>query len=116
MVLVYAESLNGQFKKAAFEAVSYGKKTADVLGVPCEALILGTQAGNAAELGKYGAAKVHQVSDAGLDAFDSQVYAAVIADAAKSLGAQVVVLSHSSTGKSLAGRLAVRLEAGLGFQ
>jgi electron transfer flavoprotein alpha subunit len=113
MVLVYAESLNGQFKKAAFEAVSYGKKTADVLGVPCEALILGTQAGNAAELGKYGAAKVHQVSDAGLDAFDSQVYAAVIADAAKSLGAQVVVLSHSSTGKSLAGRLAVRLEAGL---
>ncbi|MEO1714453.1 MAG: electron transfer flavoprotein subunit alpha/FixB family protein, partial [Bacteroidota bacterium] len=47
-----------------------------------------------------------------LNQFDSQVYTKVIATAANELGATVVVLSHSSTGKSLLGRLAVRLEAG----
>lgn len=112
MVLVFAESLRGHLKKTAFEAVTYGKKTADQLGVPCVALTLG-KVENAGDLGKYGASRVLNVADAFLDHFDSQAYTATIADAAKSLGANLVVLSHSSTGKSLAGRLAVRMNAGL---
>ena len=111
MVLVFAESQKGNFKKSAFEAVTYGHKTAQVLGTDCVALTLGNVSG-AEELGKYGASKVYNVGDGGLDNFDSQVYAAVIGDAAKELGAQVVILSHSSTGKSLLGRLAARLDAG----
>lgn len=112
MVLVFAESPRGQFKKPAFEAVTYGKKAADLLGVPCVALTLG-KVENAGDLGKYGASRVLNVADASLDHFDSQAYAATIADAAKTLGAKLIVLAHSSTGKSLAGRLAVRLNAGL---
>lgn len=112
MVLVFAESPRGQFKKAAFEAVTYGKKTADLLGAPCVALTLGTVK-DAGELGRYGASRVLNIADASYDHFDSQAYAAAIADVAKSNGATVVVLSHSSTGKSLAGRAAVRLSAGL---
>lgn len=111
MVLVFAENVKGQFKKAAFEAVVYGAETAKVLGTSCAALVLGG-AGDAGQLGKYGAEKVYQVSDAGVAAFDSQVYAAVIANAAKELGAQAVILSHTSTGKSILGRLAARLDAG----
>lgn len=111
MVLVFAENQKGQFKKAAFEAVTYGYKTAQALGVDCAALILGT-AGGADVLGKYGASKAYHVTDSRLDAFDSQVYTAVIAAAARQLGATVIVLNHSSTGKSILGRLAVRLEAG----
>ncbi|MEQ1745966.1 MAG: electron transfer flavoprotein subunit alpha/FixB family protein [Saprospiraceae bacterium] len=113
MVLVFAESPRGQFKKAAFEAVTFGKKLADSMGLPCAAVVLGTNASNAAELGRYGASRVLHVADAGMNNLDSQVATIVLAEAAKQIGATVVVLSHSSTGKSIAGRLSVRLEAGL---
>ena len=112
MVLVFAESPRGNLKKAAFEAVTYGKKTADILGVSCVALTLGTVK-NAGELGVYGASKVLNIADAAFDHFDSQAIAAAVASVAQQQGATVVVLSHTSTGKSVAGRLAVRLNAGL---
>lgn len=111
MVLVFAEAINGQFKKAAFEAVTYGNKTAQALGAECVALTLGN-VDNAGQLGQYGAAKVYNINDANLSGFDSQVYAAAIGNAATQLGAKVVILSHTSTGKSLLGRLAARLNAG----
>jgi electron transfer flavoprotein alpha subunit len=111
MVLVFAEATNGKFKKAALEAVTYGNKTAQILGTSCAALTLGTVE-DAGQLGKYGAGKVYNVSGGNLDSFESQVYAAVIADATKQLGAKVLIISHTSTGKSLLGRLAARLDAG----
>ncbi|MBL7976967.1 MAG: electron transfer flavoprotein subunit alpha/FixB family protein [Bacteroidetes Order II. Incertae sedis bacterium] len=111
MVLVYAESPNGQLKKAAFEAVAYGHLTAQAMGTSCVALVLGDVA-DAGQLGLFGASTVYQVQKDHLSNFDSQVYSAVIASAAQKLGAQVVVVSHTSTGKSLLGRLAVKLNAG----
>ena len=111
MVLVFAESQKGQFKKAAFEAVTYGYKAAQAMGTDCVALTLGTAA-NAGELGTYGASKVYNVADASLNNFDSQVQAAVISAVAAQLGAELIIVSHTSTGKSLLGRLAVRLNAG----
>ncbi|MCG8330137.1 MAG: electron transfer flavoprotein subunit alpha/FixB family protein [Chitinophagales bacterium] len=111
MVLVFAETQNGQFKKAAFELVTYGYKTAQILGTECAALVLGTATG-AESLGQYGASKVYHVADAALDKFDSQVCAAVIAAAAEKVGADTVVVGHTSTGKSILGRLAVRMSAG----
>ncbi|MBU6341197.1 MAG: electron transfer flavoprotein subunit alpha/FixB family protein [Bacteroidetes bacterium] len=112
MVLVFAESPRGQFKKSAFEAVTYGKKLADALGVSCVALTLGPLH-DAGLLGEYGASRVLNNNNTAFEHFDSQVYAKAIADAATQLGAKVVILSHTSTGKALAGRLAVRLKAGL---
>lgn len=110
-VLVFAEHHQGTFKKSVLEAVTYGSKIAQSQGVPCLALVLGnaTQPG---QLGRYGATRVCQVTHASLDRFDSQVYARVIADAVALLDAGTVVLSHTATGKSLAGRLSVRLQAG----
>ncbi|MCB0642053.1 MAG: electron transfer flavoprotein subunit alpha/FixB family protein, partial [Phaeodactylibacter sp.] len=110
-VLVFAESQNGSFKKAAFETVTYGAKTAAALGVECVALTLGT-AKDAGQLGVYGASKVFNIADAGLDQVDSQVYTQVIAAVAEQVGAQVVIVPHSSTGKSILGRLAARMNAG----
>jgi electron transfer flavoprotein alpha subunit len=62
-------------------------------------------------LGQYGASTVYNV--AGVSAFDSQVYTSVITDAAKQTGATVVIVANTSTGKALAGRIAVKLNAGL---
>ncbi len=110
MVLVYAESPKGQFKKAAFEAVTYGKKIGDAMGKPCVALVIGN-AENAGQLGVYGASQVVQANGA-FENFDSQIFSEVIASVAKQMGAEVVVVNHSSSGKSLLGRIAVKLEAG----
>lgn len=111
MVLVYTEAQNGQFKKAALEAVTYGNKTAQVMGTKCVALVIG-EAANPAALGNYGAAEVITVNSGNLAHFDSQTYGHAISAVAKQAGATVVILPHSSTGKSLAGRVAVKLNAG----
>lgn len=110
MVVIVVEHHKGQFKKAAFEAVTYGYKTAQTLGIECVALTLGAVSG-AEELGKYGASKIYNIANPALDSFDSQVYAAVIAEAAQKLGATVVIVNHSADGKSVLGRLAARLNA-----
>ena len=110
MVLVFAESNKGNFKKAALEAVTYGKKVADMLGTSCQALTLGA-VNHAENLGQYGATAVHNVAD--IEAFDSQVYATIIAETATKIGATVVIVSNTSTGKALVGRVAVKLKAGL---
>lgn len=110
MILVFAESQNGGFKKAAFESLTYGVKMAAAQGVDCVALALGTAEG-AADLGKYGVSKVYSVANEALNQFDSQVFAKVIAAAAEKLGANTVVLSNSSIGKGLTGRLAIRMNA-----
>ncbi len=111
MVLVYAEATNGAFKKVAHELVTYAKKTADVLGTECHALVLGDAPG-AEGLGRFGAGTVHKLASPKLEGFDAAVYTVAIAEAAKKLGATVIVLPHNSTGKNITGRLAARLEAG----
>ncbi|MEL6356724.1 MAG: electron transfer flavoprotein subunit alpha/FixB family protein, partial [Bacteroidota bacterium] len=111
MVLVFAEATKGEFKKSAFEVVTYGYQTAQAMGTDCVALTLG-EVNNAGQLGAYGASKVYNLSDAKLSAFDAQVYTAAIVGAAQQIGAKVVIVAHDSTGKSLLGRLAARLEAG----
>jgi len=109
-LLVYAEHQDGTCKKAAFEAVTYARKAADALSMPCIALTVG-EVSNAGELGKYGANRVLQASSS--NHFDGQLHAGQIAQVAKQIDAKVVVLSHTSIGKALAGRLAVLLNAGL---
>lgn len=111
MVLVFAEATNGGFKKSTHETVTFAHKTASVLGIDCVALTLG-DVKDAGELGKFGASKVYNINDPKLNNFDTQVYTAAIAGAVEQLGAKVIVLSHSSTGKSLLGRLAARFSAG----
>lgn len=111
MILIYAESPKGKLKKAAFEAVTYAKKLADATGDTCAALTFGSVE-NASQLGKYGATKVYNVASNSLDVFDSQVFAKAIGDVANQVGAKTIILSHSSTGKSLVGRLSARLNAG----
>ena len=108
MVLVFAESQNGNFKKSAFEAVTYGAKAAQLMGTDCVALTL-DDANEAGQLGNFGASKVFNIAGVGSD---TQVITAAIAAAAGQLEAELIIVSHSSTGKGILGRLAARLGAG----
>lgn len=113
-VLFLVDSVEGQVKANTNEAAAYAAALAKQLGTEAVGVALGTlNEGDLAALGEYGASKVLHVSDASLDAFDTGVYTNVIGQVAQSAGAQVVVISHSSTGKAIAPRLSVRLQAGL---
>ena len=81
-VLVYTESEEGTFKKIAFEAVSYAKGIADMLGTSVTAVSI--NGNNTDQLGKYGASKVLQVSNDQLLSFNASAYADTIAQTAKS--------------------------------
>ncbi|REE08021.1 electron transfer flavoprotein subunit alpha/FixB family protein [Winogradskyella pacifica] len=109
-ILVYTESENGKFKKAALEVVSYAKAVADQMGTSVTAVAI--NADNAEELGNYGASKVLLVKDESLKAFNAKKYAGILEDAAKNEGSKVVVVSASANSKYLAPLLAVGLDAG----
>jgi len=110
-VLIYAETQNGKLKGAALEAATYGAKVAAAMGTSCEAVVLGS-CENPAALGKYGVSKCHHLANGALDAFNDQTYAGAIAGVATRMNHNVVIMSLSSTGRSLLGRLSVKLDAG----
>ena len=113
-VLVYVENIGGKFKKSTFEVVSYSKAIADKLNTELVAISIGdVDQESLSSLGKYGASKVLHVTNEKLKSFVNQAYASVIAEAAKSIQANVVTLANSFSGKGLAPRIAVKLEAGL---
>lgn len=109
-VLVYTESEQGVFKKAAFEAASYAKAVADLLGTTVTAVTINAK--DTAALGTYGVEKVLNVTDAKLGAFNASAYAAVIKQATEKEAANVVIVSSSADSKYLAPLLAVALQAG----
>jgi electron transfer flavoprotein alpha subunit len=113
-VLVYVEQVDGKFKKSVFEAVSYAKAIADQQNTNLTAISIGNvEDSELQSLGNYGASKVLNVTSDQLKNFVNQAYASVISEAAKAELAEVVVLSNSFSGKGLAPRIAVKLEAGL---
>ena len=111
MVLVYIEATEGKIKKAALEAVTYGHKTAQAMGVDCAAVVCG-EAEGLEELGVYGASKVYQVKSENLTGFDSQVLSKILKAAMDQTAAKVLLMNHNSSGKSLIGRMSVALDAG----
>lgn len=110
-VLTYVECPDGQFKKSAFEVVSYGKTIANMLQTKCLVLVLG-KSENPLELQKWGADLIIHDDTAGLNNFDDRKHAAAIARVAEQQQAEIVIMAHSARGKSLLGRVAVKLEAG----
>lgn len=109
-VLVFVENNHGSYKKSALEAVYFGSQLATKKGVKCFAVTSG-EAGKAEILGSYGAHGVHVIPYSG--EFDSGVYTEMVYQAGQKLGANIYILAHTANGKSFAGRLAARLDAGI---
>jgi len=112
-VLIFLDQSEGHIKKNSFEAASYGAKLAENLNISAEGIVLGTVNDDLAALGKYGLKKIYSVENEGLNNFDDQVFTHVIAEAAKTADAKIVIFSNNFNGKAIAPRLSVRLKAGL---
>lgn len=108
-ILVYAESHDGHYKKAAFEAVSYAKAIADKAGDTVTAVAI-----NATEssdsLYKYGANKVLKVNSDVLKTFSPNAYAKVLSELKDG---DTIVLPATNDASSFAPLLALKIDATL---
>ena len=106
-ILVYINSSN-HLAKSAFEAVTYAKKIGGTITVVATGSV---DDATLASLGEYGAEKV--LVDRNVSTEDSQQVTRLIAKAAETTGAELIVFSHDLVAKAVAPRLSVRLKAGL---
>ncbi len=109
-VLVYTETLNGKFKKNAFEVASYAASLAKETG--SEVVAVAINAESCEDLFKYGVNKVLHLQDDALSTFNAKGYAHVMASAAEQENASVVVVSSTTDSKYMSSILAARLKAG----
>ena len=109
-VLIYTESEQGKFKKAALEVASYAKAVATQLGTTVTAISFNVN--DASVLGTYGVDKILNVSNEKLSAFNANGYAQAIKQAAEKERTKVVILSSSADSKYLAPLLAASIMPG----
>jgi len=110
-VLVFAESSGPTFRKAAFEAVTEGRRLADLLRVSEYALAIGNSlTDRVGELGKYGADKIILADDPSLGLFHPDYYRQIALDVIKRVSPSIILIAATSTGKDLAPRLAIHLD------
>lgn len=111
-ILAFAEQQNGTLKKAAYETVGAAHAIAQQTGAEVVTLLVGENVASLAnELASYGATDVVVVEDSRLRAYAPAAVARAIAEVARAEGADVIFTSHTSHGKDLAPRVAVKLEA-----
>ncbi|MBI3299503.1 MAG: electron transfer flavoprotein subunit alpha/FixB family protein [Elusimicrobia bacterium] len=110
-VWVVAETRRGKLLPTAFELVTAAKSIASQRGETVTAVVLGAAEG-AEGLASAGAAKVLLLE--GLGEFADDACAAAIAAAAKAGAPRTILLSSGVFGRSVAPRLAVALNSGLG--
>lgn len=112
-VLVYLESWEGKFKKNTWEAAQYASRTAEMMGTNAIGLVIGDVEDDASLAGKYGLNDVIVIGGADYSAFDSYKYAKVIDSVARQESADLIVISGTFNGKSVAPILSVGMSAGL---
>lgn len=113
-VVIFAENWEGKFKKSTYEAISYGSEIAKQIGGNVTAVVIGNASDDDMKsLGKYGAQKVLSVKNDKLNALNPSAFASAIAQASQKENPKVVIVSYTYSGRSIAGRVAVKLKAGL---
>lgn len=112
-VLVYLDQSEGHIKKSSLEAACYASKIAELQGITADGIILGNVQDDLASLGKYGLKRIHTIKNDVLDNMDAQLFTRIIAEAARSIDARVIIFTNNFNGKAIAPMLSVRLKAGL---
>ena len=109
-ILVFADNTDGNFKKTAFELVSFGKQLAQQSETSLSVLTI--NAGDTSVLSEYGADKILKIQDDRLNSFHAKAFADCIYQAAEKEGAHIVAVDSTNNGLYLSPILAVKLNAG----
>jgi len=114
VILTFAEHRDGKLRRASLEAVAEASRLAGPLGASVATVVIGSGvSGLAAELGQYGAAKIHVFDDPALGAYATEVWARALAQVVAATKPSAVLIPFTALGKDLAPRLAAKLGAGL---
>ncbi len=106
-VLVVTEQHHGVLRKISIEAACAGKRLAEKLGEPLEALVVGTPGQAAAQqLGQYGVCAVLCAADAVLAEYAPCEYAQVVAAVVAQRRPRIVLFGAAGQGRELSARVA----------
>ncbi|MDO8473310.1 MAG: electron transfer flavoprotein subunit alpha/FixB family protein [Dehalococcoidia bacterium] len=109
-VLVIGETSEGKLASITAELLGSARALAGKLNEKVSVLVMGSGiAGAAGEAGQLGADKVLVADDAILKDYQTDVYTAVAASAAKEANPRYILIGQTSIGRDLAPRLAFRL-------
>ena len=113
-IAVYAEQSAGHLHPVTVELIGKARELARTLGQPVYALLLGTDMRAAAEtLLAYGVDEVFLYDSPALAQFLIEPYTTVFADFLRRVRPGTVLVGGTTTGRSLAPRVAARLRSGL---
>jgi electron transfer flavoprotein alpha subunit len=113
-VWTFAEQRNGKLANVAKELLGEGRKLADELGEPLVAVLLGHNVASHAEtLIAYGADQVFVADAPELEHFLEDSYTQVLVDLAVKERPNIILMGATAIGRSLAPKVAARLETGL---
>jgi len=113
-VLVFAEHRQGKTRKVTFELATEARRIADQLGGKAFAVVLGSGAKQLAdELKSYPLDAVYVSDDSAVDQFLLEPVVDYLEAAAKTIGPSLILIPNTLSGRDVAGRLIVRLGAGI---
>jgi len=113
-VFVYCEVENEKVAEISQELLSAGKRLAQKLGCPLEAMIFGNDMkGIESQISPYGVDKLFVADDVRLDPYTTLPHAALAYKILKQQDPQIVLFGATSIGRDLAPRLASKLNCGL---
>ncbi len=113
-VFVYCEVENKNVADISLELLSAGKRLAQKLGCPMEAMVFGTDLkGISDQIAPYGVDKIHIADDERLEPFRTLPHAALAIEILKKEDPQIILLGATAIGRDLAPRLASALNCGL---
>ncbi|HEX4012868.1 MAG TPA: electron transfer flavoprotein subunit alpha/FixB family protein [Candidatus Cybelea sp.] len=113
-VIVYAENRRGQSRKVTFELASEAGKIAAALGGAAHAVVLGPASARLADqLTNYPFESILLNEDPEVESFLLDPIVDYLAAAAERLGPSLILIPNTLSGRDVAGRLMVRLRAGM---
>ncbi len=113
-VFVYCEVENQKVAEISQELLSAGKRLAEKLNCPLEAMVFGSGLKSISyQIAPYGVDKIYVADDERLEPYRTLPHTAIAADILEKEKPQIVLFGATSVGRDLAPRLASSLNCGL---
>ncbi|NLK68528.1 MAG: electron transfer flavoprotein subunit alpha [Clostridiaceae bacterium] len=113
-IWVFGEQRNNEVLPVVFELLGEGRKLAEELAVPLSVVLMGSNlADKAHTLISYGADNVYMVEDESLETYNDQSYTDIFTQLVNTYKPEIILIGATTYGRSLAPRIASRLNTGL---
>ena len=113
-IWVFGEQRNNEVLPVVFELLGEGRKLAEELAVPLSVVLMGSNlADKAHTLISYGADNVYTVEDESLETYNDQSYTDIFTQLVNTYKPEIILIGATTYGRSLAPRIASRLNTGL---